>query len=281
VAIGGSRKLKDLGNNPNKKRNITFGDLLIPLMGLFIFLLLTIFVYVPMLFTGDNSYLELRSQIDEIDLNAQALNAKLAAIEPISANSAKLNSDLRVVTTIIPPTLDVSDFTYYVDQLAKDSLLDFREISSGDITVSSGNSNDAVSNNVSGVSGPIVYEGRYKNIVEFLDILQEQSPYIVESSTIFMREIKVDPDSSDAANNFWRIELNITGYYIAQDATQGYGVFNAYQPFVPYTNFNDIFKVFESKNDILKEKDSQKESANEENTQQADQEETVDQEPSE
>lgn len=256
MALKKSREKEDLGNNQAKIKRFTIGDLVIPLLGLFILLMLTIFVYVPMIFTGENSYMSMREERKEIDSKKRELDKKLEQMKPVTENAGNLTRDLRTVNSIIPNSLDVSDFTYYVDRLAQQTGLDFKEISSGNISVdTSDDRNESVPTSVSGVSGPIVYEGKYSEIVDFLDKLQSESPYIVETSNIFLKLITPARSGESVDESYWRVEISITGYYIAT-ADGGEILFNAYQPFVPYTRYEDILEIFRFKAGLLEEGDT-------------------------
>jgi Tfp pilus assembly protein PilO len=226
------------------KNTLTVGDLLIPLLSILILLLLTVFVYVPRTVEA----LETRDEIADVKSNQASLQAKLQDMDPFLQDKLQVQQDLKASRDVIPVSLDVADFTYYVDQIAQENRLQFRKVSSGNVDVNKiGIEQTAeLGTNVKGVSGPIVYEGEYDDIVNFLDNLQAQSPFIIEASSINLSKNSGEEDSDEDVNlDLWRIELSIIGYYIGTDNNNL--PVNVYQQFTPYTRFPEVVAVFARK----------------------------------
>lgn len=256
MALGVRDRIKQYGNNPFKSR--TPGDYIFPALGFFIFVMLTWFVYVPIIFTDDDSFMNLRTQRQEVEADMELLDEKIADIEAISSDRSKINADLSVARTIIPTALDVSDFSYYVDRLAQSNDLEFIQLSSGDSSVQSvGTAGGSISNNVFEVSGPITYEGNYLDILDFLDQLQTASPYVVEVQNIDLKKNSVLLEEAEESgdelqgveSNLWRVEVLLSGYYISNP--EGDISINPYSPFVPYTNYADVLEIFEAKEQAI------------------------------
>lgn len=256
MALRQSRKSVTERTGADPIKTLTFGDLVVPLLSILILLLLTGFVFIPMI----SEALGLRDDIASAKSKQSQLEEKINRMKPFVDDKASVQEDLKSARDVIPYTLDVADFTYYVDQIARGNSLRFQEITSGNIEVSrigfEGNSEFGA--NVRGVSGPIVYKGSYDDIVNFLDQLQVESPFIVEASSITMRrntslteeEQALLGGSDDNVQGDWVIELDLTGYYIAQqdrDIT-----LDLYAEFTPYTNYADVVEVFTEKATKLK-----------------------------
>ncbi|WKZ31288.1 MAG: hypothetical protein QY318_00745 [Candidatus Dojkabacteria bacterium] len=257
MALQQSRKTISERTGQDSVKTLTFGDMVVPLLSLLILLLLTGFVFIPMTLEA----LDLRDNIKEAQNKQEQLDEKLLTMKPLVDDKAVVQEDLKVARDVIPYILDVADFTYYVDQIAQGNNLRFQEISSGNIEVSrigfEGESEFGA--NVRGVSGPIEYRGSYENIVNFLDQLQAESPFIVEASSIRLRrnnalteeELAALPEGDENVEGDWAIEMDITGYYIAQQERDL--TIDIYAGFIPYTNYQDVVAVFEEKSTKIQE----------------------------
>src|SRR5690606_34536199 len=141
-----------------------------------------VFVYLPMV----SSALEFRTERSEVQgkiEKLESLNSDLDRIEVV-----QLQRDLSVSRSVIPFSLQVSDFLSYVDNLAQEKNLTFREILAGNVQVRSGEDSRTVDPVVRGVSGPLRYIGTLSNITSFLDGLQNASPFIISASDIELRK---------------------------------------------------------------------------------------------
>ena len=63
------------------------------------------------------------------------------------------------------------------------------------------------------------------------------SPYIISVENISLSE----------SSKEWKVELNVTGYYVPENIED----YNLYGNFVPYTADDDVVKIFESKAEKL------------------------------
>lgn len=224
----------------NKKRyeGIKLTDLLIPILSILVFILLLIFVFIPLI----NEGMVMRDEIDQVKSKQEQmieLNDTLT-----KTNRTRLQANLEDARTVIPETLKVSEFAFYIDSLATSKGLVFKEISSSNIdieedpqeseTFSSGG------NTYSGVSGPLSYSGTYSQIVSFLEDLQISSPYIISLSAI-----RVNNDQATEINSTnWTLEISATGYFLESTSTANV---NIYATFTPYTEYDRQLRVFEQK----------------------------------
>ncbi len=250
MAIQRSRK-SDVGNAQKKMKGVKPSDLIIPGASLLILMILTLFVYIPSI--KDAS--KMRQEIKSVRENQDILQSNLDAIKPLIDDQSQLQIDLRKAKRIIPKKLEVGAFSYYVDKLARESGLSFVEISQANSSKSTTDDkiveNKSLASYVSGVSGPIVYKGTYTQIVNFLDSLQVESPYIIEARNLEMQEGKVEEDQKSRSSSEWEVELSLMGYYIETESKLSLA--QIYSPIVPYTTFPEYLEVFEEKAKILDE----------------------------
>jgi hypothetical protein len=206
-----------------KKSRLQLSDLVIPIAVVIVLILLSVLVFIPMI-TKANEY---RSELKEVQQKIETLDSLEKSINEM--DTAQLVSDLLIAKKIIPKVLQVSDFVYYIDTLAKSKNLTTKEISAGDISVGGGEQTTVKKS--LGVSGPLSYSGRYKDILEFLDEIQAYSPYLVTLQNISM---------SHGSDDNWSVDFNLTGYYIPETDTS----VDLYMPFTKYTQFSDIIDIF-------------------------------------
>ncbi len=209
-----------------RKTKLKVTDVIIPILVVIILVILGVFVFVPMIKKAISFQAEHASVVEKekklIELK-ETLNTMDEGI---------LQSDLINAQKVIPNTLKVSSFMYYIDNLASEKGLTSSEISAGDIKINTeGETSDG--NYILGVSGPLAYEGTLTNALSFLDSLYSISPYII---TIENLEL-------EAFNNSWKISLSVTGYYVPVSASSA----DVYSTFTPYSKYSDIVKIFETK----------------------------------
>jgi hypothetical protein len=212
-------------SNTAKKTQLNFSDVLIPVLVVIVLILLGAFVFVPMIKTAVESQQEY-SNILEKEKQLKTLATTLSQVD-----SATLQTDLVNAKKVIPSTLKVSSFVYYIDNLATAKSLEVSELSAGDVTVNQSQISNGVT--VMGVSGPLVYTGSYENIISFLDSLYSASPYIIK-----LQNVSIEGSSSE-----WKVTLNVTGYYIPESTD----TVNMYATFTPYTKYADIVNIFSTK----------------------------------
>ncbi|MDD3474743.1 MAG: hypothetical protein PHP08_02470 [Candidatus Dojkabacteria bacterium] len=206
-----------------KKSQLKISDLIIPIAVIIVLILLSVLVFIPMI----NKANEYRSELKEVNQKIETLDSLQTALNEM--DSAQLVSDLLVAKQIIPKVLQVSDFVYYIDTLARSKNLTTKEISAGDVSVGGGEQTTVKKS--LGVSGPLSYSGSYTSILEFLDEIQAYSPYLVTLKNISM---------SHGGDDTWSVDFDLTGYYIPETDTD----VDLYIPFSKYTQFSDIIDIF-------------------------------------
>ena len=206
-----------------KKSSLKISDLIIPIIVVIVLILLSVLVFIPMI----NKANEYRSELKEVNQKIETLDKLEKSINEM--DSTQLLSDLLVSKKIIPKVLQVSDFVYYIDTLAKSKNLTTREISAGDVSVGGGEKTTVKKS--FGVSGPLSYSGKYTDVLEFLDEIQAFSPYLVTLQDISM---------SHSSDDIWSVDFNLTGYYIPETNMDP----DLYMPFTKYTQFSDIIDIF-------------------------------------
>lgn len=221
---------KEIGliNEKIKGSRLKFSDLAIPIIVVVVLLFLSIFVFIPMI----NSAFEYQREIKEVDKKIKQLTSLNTQLASLDQNN--LNDTVVLAKGVIPKVLKVTDFIYYIDNLAKEKGLLIKELSAGDM----GGSLFATQSSGAGVSGPVSYEGDYTNVVLFLEEVQSVSPYIVRIQ---------DVEVAHLATEKWRISLNVSGYYMADKS----GDADIYRPFKSYTEYQDILDIFEAKSKNL------------------------------
>ncbi len=228
-----SKDLAGLSDRAKKSR-LSFSDLIIPLGSIFALVILTVFVFFPMIKTAGES----REELKEVKKDLQHLQDIENALN--SMDDTELTEDVIMSKKIIPKVLQASDFLYYIDNLSQS-----KELSTDSITVSDENVGRRDENAVSksmGVGSSNSYTGTYENVMDFLDQIQEYSPYLVTLTDISV---------SKSGEENWEVEFKLTGYYIPE--TEGPAVVNFYSPFTAYTGFPEVLDIFEVKVEKLNE----------------------------
>ncbi len=205
------------------------GDLVVPVLSLLALGLLTIFVYIPMVTSG----MKFRAESQDTKSKITQLNKLGSDLDAMDITL--LQTDLSNARTVIPFSLQVSDFVSYVDDSAKSNGLEFREILAGDIAVRTSAESKGVDPVMRGVSGPLKYSGNFTEITSFLDEIQDASPFIVATDQVKLKQTE---------SGQWELALTVTGYYINQDAITKP---NIYSPFSSYTQFTPTIDVFTQK----------------------------------
>jgi hypothetical protein len=225
-----SRNLEGLSDRAKKSR-LTISDLIIPIGAGVILLLLTLFVFMPMISTAQ----EYRKELKRIEEDIEHLDNVKSSLEAI--DDTQLIDDLVIAKKIIPRILQVSDFVYYIDNLAESKNLTTSDISAGDINVGS-ESEETRSNQ--GVSSSLSYKGEYDNVLDFIDELQGYSPYLVTLKGV---------ELSMVGGDNWSVDFQLTGYYVPERERS----VDFLRPFTKYTNFSDIIDIFSVKVEKLDE----------------------------
>jgi len=216
-----------------KNTRLKIKDLIIPIIVSMILLFISIFVFIPMLKEAFNY----RTELKEIKSKQEQLIKLKQSIESISED--QLNDDLIEVKSVIPRTLKVASFLYYIDELARLKNLTSDKISASDVNIGIVDKNKQEdSNQYKGVNGPLAYKGSLENILNFLDNFYYSSPYIVSPQNISLTK----------SAELWEVELSLTGYYVSEEENL---VVNIYKPFKPYTDFADVMEILKEKSKKL------------------------------
>lgn len=201
-----------------KKSKLQLSDLIIPLSIGMLLILLTIFVFIPMV----SSALDYQKELKEIEEKNKTLNTLEAELNKI--DEVQISEDVITAKKVIPKVLKVSDFIYYVDYLAKQKGLSEKELSAGD-TGSLDSSN---------VSGPIEYSGSFDTVISFLEEVQNSSPYLINLKNV---------DLSKSSDDMWNVSVQVSGFYISE----GNQEVNLYSPLRIYTSYTTELEIFKAK----------------------------------
>jgi hypothetical protein len=217
-----------------KASRLSIKDILIPLVTGLILLMLGVFVFVPMIKTA-MVFRKEYTEIKEKEAVLEKLEDELKSIE-----QTKFQTDLLNTKEVIPKTLRVSSFMYYIDTLANEKKLSSTTISAGDVQVTiTRNIEDAGEQRIYlGVSGPLSYTGTLKNLLDFLDSLYLASPYIVSADNVSLRR----------EGEGWRVTMNLTGYYVPESTVK----VDFYEPFENYSKYEEIIDIFAEKAEQLR-----------------------------
>ncbi len=226
--------LRDINEFKTQVKSFKVSDLIVPVLSIIVLLLLSYFVYIPMIRNAVQFQSESKS-INEKILKLNKLNSDLDGIDV-----GILQSDLSSARTVVPFSLQVSDFAFYVDDLAGKKGLEFMEIFAGDIAIRSKDQARDTDPTVKGVSGPLKYRGDLEDIISFLDELQSVSPFIVSSDNIQLRRA--------ADSQLWEVSLAITGYYLNEKSIVTPDI---YTGFAKYDTYRSILDIFENKADRI------------------------------
>ncbi len=197
-----------------KKTKLSFSDLVIPIASGVLFLVLAFAVFIPMV----SSAFEYLDEIKVTNEKIEQLEKLKKQLDLLDEN--QINEDVLVSRQVIPKILLVSNFVYYLDELAKEKSLTISELSSSD--------------SINGVSGPLGYVGSYDNVIAFLEDVQSVSPYMIRLENV---ELSARKDES------WGITLQVSGYYILEPEEEP----SIYTTFQPYTEYEDIVEIFKTK----------------------------------
>lgn len=203
-----------------KSKRLSVSDLLIPFLAVIAFIILTIFVFVPQLQSALNYY----DEIDTLKKDETKLSSNLNTLNELENNQAELLLDLAAAQSVIPNKLSVSDFTFGVDDLAKEYNLNLQSISSSDISYADSEDAQYATGVVKGITGPLSYEGNFNDVIDFLERIKLSSPYLIETSEIQIRRFE-DTDR-------WSVDLAVTGYYFVENQYE----FNDYT--IPMTDYH-------------------------------------------
>lgn len=220
-----SKKLEDT------KLKLT--DVLFPIIIVVVLLIIVIVAFIPNI----NNAIELREELEGVQRKTEQLESLKEKLDKI--DESQLQSDLSDVKTVIPKTLRVSSFIYYLDDLAMQKNLTSEKISAGDIKITT---KEETEDDYKGVNSPLSYSGSLSEVLSFLDSFYTSSPYIVSPKNINLESRKEGEE--------WEVALNLTGYYIDDGEETKLDI---YRPFKPYTDFNSEMEKLSEKADKLRE----------------------------
>jgi hypothetical protein len=218
-----------------KESKFKVKDALVPLSVGLILILLGIFVFVPMVRTAISfrgEYKEVKEREEEL----QKLEEELSAID-----EEIFQVDLINAKEVIPQSLRVSAFMFYIESLANEKNLYSKSLSAGDTQVSviKREEDEKERRIYYGVSSPLSYEGSLDDVLSFLDNLYTASPYVISAQNVSLKQ----------TGERWRVTLNVTGYYVPETTLE----IDPYTSFESYTKYQDIVDIFTEKSDQLKE----------------------------
>jgi len=218
-------------NKRLKKSRLDIGDMIIPVLVLIVLILLSVFVFIPMV----KSAIDFRVESKEINKKMETLEKLERDLEGV--DDTLLQADLIMTKRVIPTSLKVSDFIYYIDTLANSKNLSARELTASDVKVITGGDSDNPDYTYA-VNAPLAYSGSFGSILGFLDELQGASPYIVSIEGISLR---------GSENDIWNISFKTTGYYIPEEVQNT----SLYTPFSAYNKYEETMKILRQKSEKL------------------------------
>ncbi len=227
-----SSVIKELSEMQVSVKSFKPEDLIIPILFLIVLVLLSIFVYIPMISDATKNNAEAKSIENKIE-QLEKLDKTLTSMDV-----GQMQIDLSNSRLVIPYSLQVSDFIFNIDKQALDTGLKPKDLIAGDIQItdSTVKSKKNTPSSIKGVSGPVKYSGSLEDVSDFLDMLVVSSQYIISLDNIRLKK--------EFSGQDWEIALSITGYYLNRNSivTPSYFV-----NFSPYTSYKDVYEKFSSK----------------------------------
>lgn len=196
---------KKVDENPQEEKSLSakIEELIIPAILSIISVVLVVFVLLPDLNDSITKY----GQLNDTNNTISILQSNQTILNSMSMDT--INSDLSLTAKIIPESLQVSDFAYYVDKTATQKYnLVSKELTASDISVSGTTTSfNEVLSQLAGVTSPLKYDGKFDDLVNFLDNLQYNTPYLVTTSNAVLKGSGDDQDR-------WTLEIQLTGFYL-------------------------------------------------------------------
>lgn len=226
------------GKVERKTTRLNLADLLIPIVSAFVFIMVLFFILIPSI----NNSSEVLRKIEEAEADQETLRTNLETVESI--DFAQMQRDLSNARKVLPTRLEVAQFAYYVDNLAEEKDLEFRELRAGDVSISDAEE-DVSTLDVKGIRVPMEYSGDYEPILDFFNELQTVSPYVIS----FGHNVELNKlgDGDDAE---WGLEIDITGYHVRED-DEMVRTTNLYSRFTPYSNFENLVEEFAERVELI------------------------------
>jgi len=213
----------------NRFRRFSPADFIIPGFSGLIFFLVLFFILIPSI----NNSNEMLSEIKGIREKQETLSRNLNVVKGLDFIS--LQKNLSNARNILPQKLEVAQFAYYIDDLADQKGLTFRELKAGDVSIST---EDVSVLDVKGIRVPMEYSGEYDPILDFFNELQIASPYVLS----FGHKVTLNKSGS-ADEEMWSLEIDVTGYYVQEDRDI-FKTINLFTPFVSYESDQEMVMEF-------------------------------------
>jgi Tfp pilus assembly protein PilO len=223
-------------NNTKEKKNtrkLNLGDFIVPAASGIIFLLVLFFILIPSIESTGG----MLNEIKQIEKDQEILRRNIDVAKGI--DFAELQKNLANARKVLPKRLEVAEFAYYIDQLAQEKELGFRELKAGDVAITT---EQISSLEVKGVRVPMGYRGDYDKILDFFNELQLVSPYVIS----FGHKVELNQfmmNQNDPLS--WALEIDVTGYYVEEDSEQR--SLNLLVPIRPYDYDPNLVAEFENR----------------------------------
>ncbi len=223
--------MKEIKKKQKQTTKLTFGDLMIPVVSGVIFILILFFVLIPSINSSNDMLLE----IEQVKKDQEILKRNLEVAEGL--DFATLQTDLANARKVLPRRLEVAQFAYYIDSLAREKDLHFRELKAGDVTISE---EEISALDVKGIRVPMGYSGDYEPILDFFNELQLASPYVIS----FGHKVDLVKRGDEGERNVeWGLEIDVTGYHVEEDQDLDVTI-NPLLPVIPYDSDRDLVEEF-------------------------------------
>ncbi len=205
-----------------KKYGIKISDFIIPIIAVVIFIILIFTVLAPMIGNIEEMLLE----TEEVRRKQERLEKNVSEVRGL--DYMLLQNALGDASKVLPRSLEVAQYAYYVDSLAEEKGLEFRGIKAEDVRLT--RLRDI--KDIQGVDAPLEYRGSFEDVVDFFDELQSYAPYIISMGDIDFRKTQDVEDE-------WRFEITVTGYYSTPPTEEINADILVNLPFLPYNRGNE------------------------------------------
>ncbi|MBN2100338.1 hypothetical protein JW710_00370 [Candidatus Dojkabacteria bacterium] len=203
------KKKREIIKSEEPEENLSkkLGQYLVPIMGVIVFMLLLMFVYIPYGSEALKTRQESLSILDEAARN----NDKAAVLQGI--NLEELDENLSIVSRVVLDEMDVSELASEVERIAISNNLKSKELSLSDIMGGRGmefvSDETSVPSFAESISGPFSFYGEFDDVVRFLEELREESPTTLFYDAVNLTIYSVDEETSKV---LWSVDINIYGY---------------------------------------------------------------------
>lgn len=217
-----------------KKKNIMILDFIVPFVSGSIFILVLFFVLIPSI----NNSQEVLVEIERVQEEQKIVERNLELVRGM--NFTAVQGDLSNARRILPRSLEVAQFAYYIDSLAQEKGLNFRELKASSVAVSR---DDLPFLNLKGIRVPMGYSGDYEPILDFFNELQTVSPYVIS----FGHKVDLRKSGTEEDDDIrWNLEIDVTGYYVEELETSTHDI-NLSMPIGPYDSDPNVVEEFEER----------------------------------